>query len=48
MAELEPRPALKLSIRRGESDDERWIEVENRGVAGFGVPQRLREWGRSE
>ena len=47
MAELEPRPALKLSIRRGESDDERWIEIENRGVAGF-EPQRLREWGRSE
>ena len=47
MAELEPRPALKLSIRRGGSDDERWIEVENRGVAGFD-PQRLREWGRSE
>lgn len=47
MAELEPRPALKLSIRRGGSDDERWIEVENRGVADFD-PQRLREWGRSE
>ena len=47
MAELEPRPALKLSIRRGESDDERWIEIENRDVAGFD-PQRLREWGRSE
>ena len=47
MAELEPRPALKLSIRRGGSDDERWIEVENRGVAVFD-PQRLREWGRSE
>ncbi len=47
MAELEPRPALKLSIRRGESDDERWIEIENRGVAGFD-PQRLHEWGRSE
>lgn len=47
MAELEPRPALKLSIRRGGSDDERWIEVENRSVAGFD-PQRLREWGRSE
>ena len=38
---------LKLSIRRGGSDDERWIEIENRGVAGFD-PQRLREWGRSE
>ena len=47
MAELEPRPALKLSIRRGESDDERWIEIENCGVAGFD-PRRLREWGRSE
>ena len=47
MAELEPRPALKLSIRRGGSDDERWIEIENHGVAGFD-PQRLREWGRSE
>ena len=47
MAELEPRPALKLSIRRGESDDERWIEIENYGVAGFD-PQRLSEWGRSE
>ena len=38
---------LKLSIRRGGSDDERWIEIENRGVTGFD-PQRLREWGRSE
>ncbi len=47
MAELEPRPALKLSIRRGGSDDERWIEIENRGLAGFD-PQRLCEWGRSE
>ena len=47
MAELEPRPALKLSIRRGENDEERWIEIENRGGAGFD-PQRLREWGRSE
>ena len=48
MAELEPRPALKLSIRRGGSDDERWIEVENRGVRRGFDPQRLREWGRSE
>ena len=47
MAEMEPRPALKLSIRRSESDDERWIEIENYGVAGFD-PQRLHEWGRSE
>ena len=32
MAELEPRPALKLSIRRGGSDDERWIEVERKDI----------------
>lgn len=47
MAELEPRPALKVFIRRGESDDERWIEIENLGVAGYD-PQRLSEWGRAE
>lgn len=43
MAELEPVPALKLNLRRGESDDDRLIEIENDGVAGFDA-ETLREW----
>lgn len=43
MAELEPVPALKLNLRRGEGDDDRLIEIENDGVAGFDA-ETLREW----
>ena len=43
MAELEPRPALKLTLSRGETDDERRIEIANAGVAGFN-PAALGEW----
>ena len=47
MAELEPRPALKLNLLRGETDDERRIEIENAGVAGLD-PERLAEWSNQE
>ena len=43
MAELEPVPALKLNLRRGEGDDDRLIEIENDGVAGFAA-ETLGEW----
>lgn len=43
MAELEPEPALKLNLRRGEGDDDRLIEIENDGVAGFDAGA-LVEW----
>ena len=47
MAELEPRPALKLTLLRGETDDERRIEIENAGIAGFN-PEKLAEWSNQE
>ena len=43
MAELEPRPALKLTLSRGDSDDVRIIQIENAGVTGF-RPEALAEW----
>ena len=43
MAELEPDRALKLRLRRGGGDDDRIIDVENDGVAGFD-PARLEKW----
>ena len=45
MAELEVRPALKLFLERGENDDDREIEIENAGVAGFN-PEALTKWRR--
>ena len=47
MAELEPRPALKLTLSRGETDDERRIEIENAGIKGFN-PEKLAEWSNQE
>ena len=35
MAGLEPEPALRVRLMRGEDDETRVIEIENRGVAGF-------------
>lgn len=43
MAQLDPRPALALRILRGEGDDDRTIEIENRGVSGFD-PEKLLKW----
>ena len=43
MAELAPEHALTLRLRRGSGDDDRIIEIDNDGVAGF-VPERLAEW----
>lgn len=43
MAELEPCPALKLKLGRGTGDDDRLIEIENDGVAGFDA-ETLAEW----
>ena len=43
MAELEPVPALKLTLKRGEGFDDRLIEIENDSVAGFDE-SALAEW----
>ena len=43
MAELEPDHALRITLARGDSDDERRIAFENDGVAGFD-PAALTEW----
>ena len=43
MAELEPERALTMRLRRGDGDDERIIDIENDGVAGFD-PARLKKW----
>ena len=43
MADIEPQPALEVTISRGETDDERVFEIENRGVAGF-TPASLQNW----
>ena len=43
MAELEPERALTMRLRRGAGDDERIIDIENDGVAGFD-PERLEKW----
>ena len=44
MADLDPAPALRIDIRRGAGEDERVIEIENDGVAGFDAAH-LGEWG---
>ena len=45
MAEIDPEPALHVTIERSDSGDEqqRVISLENRGVAGFD-PSALAEW----
>ena len=45
MAEIDPEPALHVTIDRNDSGDEqqRVISLENRGVAGFD-PSALAEW----
>ena len=46
MAEIEPEPALRVRLSRGEDDDERRIEIENDGVARF-APEALSDWSVS-
>ena len=43
MADLDPEPALRLCLERGEGDEQRTITIENQGVAGFD-PTQLDEW----
>ena len=43
MADIDPRPALVVRITRGNGDDERLIDIENEGVAGYD-PAALAEW----
>ena len=43
MAELDPRPALRVHLERGAGDLARRIRIENDGVGGFD-PTRLAEW----
>ena len=43
MAELNPSPALEIRIRRGAGEEERVLEIENRGVAGYD-PAALSDW----
>lgn len=43
MAELSPRPALRVRLARADGDDDRLIEIENDGVAGFD-PGALANW----
>ena len=43
MADIEPEPALEILLHRGETDDERVFEIENRGVAGFNLAS-LQNW----
>lgn len=43
MAELDPRPALRVRLRRGDGDQQRRVEIENDGVGGFD-PGPLAEW----
>ena len=43
MADIDPRPALRVTLARGRTDEERMIEIENEGVAGFD-PARLSDW----
>ena len=35
MADLAPRPALRITLARGETDAQRVIDIENDGVSGF-------------
>ena len=43
MAELSIEPALEMTIRRGSGDDDRLIEINNRGVRGYDEAVRA-EW----
>ena len=43
MAELDPEPSLRIRLERGGEDEERRVEIENRGVAGF-RPEALSQW----
>lgn len=43
MADLSPHPALYARLSRGVGEDDRRIELENDGVAGFD-PAALAEW----
>lgn len=43
MAELSVEPSIEMCIRRGEGDDDRKIEINNRGVRGFDEAV-LAEW----
>ena len=43
MAGLEPRPCLRLCLERCGGDQQRRIEIENDGVAGFD-PEALSDW----
>ena len=43
MSDIEPEPALDVTIERGSGMDERTISIENCGVAGFD-PAALAEW----
>lgn len=47
MAELSVEPSLEMSLRRGTGDDDRIIEINNRGVRGFNE-SALDEWRISE
>lgn len=43
MADIDPVPALTLRLSRAGTDEERLIEIENDGVAGFD-PAAIEEW----
>ena len=43
MAELSIEPSLEMTIRRGNGDDDRFIEINNRGVRGYDEAA-LSEW----
>ena len=43
MADLDPEPALRISLERAGEEETRKINIENRGVAGFD-PERLAQW----
>ncbi|MBR1819998.1 MAG: tRNA (adenosine(37)-N6)-threonylcarbamoyltransferase complex ATPase subunit type 1 TsaE [Clostridia bacterium] len=43
MAELDPVPALTITLTRTGDDDTRRVEIENNGVAGFD-PAALSDW----
>ena len=43
MANLDPEPALRIRLERGEEDRTRRIEIENNGVAGF-APEAFADW----
>ncbi len=43
MAELEPRPCLRVRLERSGDENRRRIDIENEGVAGFD-PESLKDW----